>query len=315
MDDFRISTSWRTHPKRIKLIRRLGKEAAFAVTDLWGWCALTPGRTRGVLAGMSDEDIAIAADYDHDPRAWVAALVDLRLLDGGPGDRSVHNYPIRNPYVAGHDARSDAAKANALRRWHREGKHRDDPVQECPLCDAVAVPIDAPAYANHATASIGTADSRVPDAVASSGNAPYPDPDPDPYPSPDPDPTPPASESSSSSPVFGGVKTVNHLQVLFSKWGWAVCMSPNQDIKATALIDAKPISAEEIAHGYSVAVTQKREKRARVSYFLGVIANEREDAANPRARGSPNRKPDPRVGRASPTQTGSDEDGDQRIKI
>jgi hypothetical protein len=104
MGDYRVSTSWRTHPKRLELERRLGKEAVLAVMDLWSFCAENPSHSSGDLTGMDDEDIALAADYklhrapfysvtyandwgsyvDY-ATAFVSCLLDLNILEGEHG--------------------------------------------------------------------------------------------------------------------------------------------------------------------------------------------------------------------------------------
>jgi hypothetical protein len=161
VDDFRISTGWRTHPKRAKLERRLGRDAVLAITDLWGWCAAHPERRAGDLSGMDDEDIALAADYPGEPGEFVRTLVALRLLDGVRGAYRVHDYVENNPHVAGAAVRSEAARASALVRWHIEGKH-EQAVDGCPHCeskstaDAASMQSDA----SHATVSNGTAPTQ-----------------------------------------------------------------------------------------------------------------------------------------------------------
>lgn len=141
-DDIRLKTSWRTHPKRVKLQRRLGHAGVTAATDLWLFCGSE--RTEGDLAGMTAEDIAIAAQWDGDPQRFVDTLVELGLLDGSPNGYSIHDWWEINPYVAGHKQRQVVGYLHALKRWHMEGSHKKNPHQDCPLCHANGVPMGDP---------------------------------------------------------------------------------------------------------------------------------------------------------------------------
>jgi hypothetical protein len=132
MADFRIQTSWRTHPKRKKLRRRLGGDGVVAIEDLWAFCAET--RQDGSLAGMTDEDIAIACDWEEDPGVLVGALVEVRLLDGTPGNYRVHDWAEHQPHVVEERQRKLQGRANALMGWHAKGHHAGERNPECPLC-------------------------------------------------------------------------------------------------------------------------------------------------------------------------------------
>mgnify|MGYP000243346383 CR=1 FL=1 len=57
--DIRLSVGFFDHPKIIKLERQLGYEGVIALIRLWLWVA--QNRPSGLLSGMDDEDIAIAA--------------------------------------------------------------------------------------------------------------------------------------------------------------------------------------------------------------------------------------------------------------
>jgi hypothetical protein len=183
MDDYRIAIGWVDHPKRVKLERRLGRDAVLALMDLWGWCARTPSRRSGSLAAMDVDDIAIAARYSGNPEEFVQQLVDLRLLDVDCDGYRIHDYASINPYVASSNQRSKAASIAAKIRWHKLGRHKGTMVEGCPLCEVDAeeqtyMPDDANAMRRNANASIRY--------------APYPSPSPDPDPDPSPDPIAPS---------------------------------------------------------------------------------------------------------------------------
>lgn len=131
-EDIRLKASWRRHPKKVKLRKRLGADAIIALEELWLFCGL--GRTDGDLSGMSDEDIAIAADWQGDAGAFVATLRDLSLLDGGPGAYRVHHFPEINPYVSQEPDRRESGRLASMKRWHEEGAHRKKPNPDCHLC-------------------------------------------------------------------------------------------------------------------------------------------------------------------------------------
>lgn len=119
MEDFRVEISWRTSRKRRLVERLLGPVGVNAVVDLWAYAAVE--RTDGDLSGLSDEAIACEAGWTGDPAAFIDALTrdQFRLLDGGPGERRLHNWAKRQPWIAGHKERSEAAQTAARARWER----------------------------------------------------------------------------------------------------------------------------------------------------------------------------------------------------
>lgn len=148
--DFRVAVGWRNHPKRRKLHKRLGADAVLALLDLWEFCR--ESRPDGSLAGMTGEDIALAAGYDGDGDRFVDTLVEIGLVDATADGLQIHDWATHNPYSASFTKRSEAGRAAARARWDK---------REC---------------GSHATAL----------RIAPIGNAPYPYPDPDPYPQPEP---------------------------------------------------------------------------------------------------------------------------------
>jgi uncharacterized phage protein (TIGR02220 family) len=173
MDDYRVKVGWRTHPKRVKLQRRLGADAVLAVPDLWEFCASS--RTDGDLSGMSDEDIAIAAGYPGDAAPWVSALLEIGLLVGKPGRLRIHGWEEHNPYVASHSKRVAKSKAaNDAKRGKRGPK------------DEVRFPPKA--TEGTSAGSEDTSTHEVGDLGSPDGSPPSPVPFPDPLPVPLPIP-------------------------------------------------------------------------------------------------------------------------------
>lgn len=81
--DARIAVGLPQHPKTKKLIKRLGQAAAWNLVCLILWAASS--RSDGDLSGLSDEDIELAADWTGADGAFVAALLEVRFLDGQDG--------------------------------------------------------------------------------------------------------------------------------------------------------------------------------------------------------------------------------------
>lgn len=114
--DARIAVGLPKHPKTKKLIKRLGHGAAWNLVCLILWAA--SDRSDGDLSGMSDEDIELAADWSGEEGAFVAALSEVRFLDGEEGSYVLHDWHEHNPWAAGADMRSEKAKWNALIKHH-----------------------------------------------------------------------------------------------------------------------------------------------------------------------------------------------------
>lgn len=120
--DCRVSTGLVSHPKKLKLQRRLGKPAVWSLIALWSFTA--SNKPDGSLAGMTSEDIAIAADWDGDADQFVNTLLELRFLDGDAGDLRVHDWSENNPWAAGATKRSEAARAAAMTKHHGASAQR-----------------------------------------------------------------------------------------------------------------------------------------------------------------------------------------------
>lgn len=114
--DARLATNLPSHPKTKKLIRRLGKAAAWNLVCLILWTA--SNRSDGNLSGMTDEDIELSADWDGDDGQFVATLVEVKFLDGSKNCYCLHDWEEHNPWAAGAEARSAKARWNAAKRHH-----------------------------------------------------------------------------------------------------------------------------------------------------------------------------------------------------
>ena len=116
--DFRVSTTVFENLKIRKLKRRLGAGGLLALFQLWAYVATQ--RPDGNLSGMDANDIEEVANWDGEQGAFYCALVDLKFIDEAESDYCViHDWIKHNGWVAGSNARSDAAR---LLRYARENK-------------------------------------------------------------------------------------------------------------------------------------------------------------------------------------------------
>lgn len=112
VDDIRLLVTFRDHPKRAKLRRRLGADGVLALVDLWLWVGAN--KPTGDLSGMSDEDIEIAAGWTGPAGALLAALRELRWMDGQEGASRMHDWSDHQGWASGAVRRSEAARAAGL---------------------------------------------------------------------------------------------------------------------------------------------------------------------------------------------------------
>jgi hypothetical protein len=116
-DDARISTALPQHPKTVKLQRRLGAPGCWSLVCLFLWVA--DNRPQGDLAGMTAEDIEIAANWLGSFGDFVRTLADLRFLDGQEGTYTIHDWAEHNPWAANRPRRIEKARAAASARWEK----------------------------------------------------------------------------------------------------------------------------------------------------------------------------------------------------
>ena len=95
--DIRLNVGFATHPKTVKLIRRLGYEGVFSLVALWTWAA--QNRNSGVLSDMDDEDVSIAAVWNGEPETFVETLLALRFLERRDEVLYLHDWPEHQAYV------------------------------------------------------------------------------------------------------------------------------------------------------------------------------------------------------------------------
>jgi hypothetical protein len=131
--DFRIKIGFSRHPKTLKLKRRLGADGVLALIALWEYTALN--KPDGVLAGMDDEDIALAAGWDGDSEHLMQTLVKVGWLDETPDGYRVHDWEQHNEWAAKAEDRSEyfrdlAAKRKRKGRFSSHGGENSAPQNE-----------------------------------------------------------------------------------------------------------------------------------------------------------------------------------------
>ena len=163
--DARVKVTLPDHPKTKKLIRKCGQAGAWNLIRLFLFAAAN--RPDGDLSGMDTEDLEIAADWQGDAGAFVAALVEVRFLSGADGEYVIHDWAEHNPWASGSNARAEKSRWAALCKQHGRPKAAEM----------------MPEYAESLRPACQPYASRVPDSasgtpLARSGSAPSPSPSP-----------------------------------------------------------------------------------------------------------------------------------------
>lgn len=161
--DIRVLTTFPHHHKTKKLRRKLGPEGVCALIFLWLFAA--ENRPDGVLSGMDEDDICIAAQWDGDAQSMLGALLEVGFLELVEGAYVIHDWLVNNPWAASAPARKAKAEHAAKARWEKRNAISNN-------IDARSMEMDA--------ASTNEQCSKMP--VADFSNAPSPNPSPSPIP-------------------------------------------------------------------------------------------------------------------------------------
>jgi hypothetical protein len=116
--DFRLQSDFLTHHKVRRLRARVGPDGVLAWLGLIGYAAAN--KPDGHLTGLTADDIAMVADWKGGAD-FIAALVDLRLLDRHGKTFSLHNWSKRQPWVMASEQRRAKAQKAASVRWEKRG--------------------------------------------------------------------------------------------------------------------------------------------------------------------------------------------------
>jgi hypothetical protein len=111
VSDIRLKTTFLRHPKTRALRRSLGAESVLSLLQLWCWAA--EFRPTGDLSGLSDDEIAFAADWASGASEFVSELRAKRWLDG----TKLHGWREHQPWAFFSESRSKLARKAAKTRW------------------------------------------------------------------------------------------------------------------------------------------------------------------------------------------------------
>lgn len=116
--DIRLSVGFFDHPKIIKLERQLGLEGVTALLHLWLWAA--QNKPSGILSGMDEEDIEIAARWKNEPGAFNGVVTRLKLLDAMGDMFQIHDWQEHNTWQSEAENRSNASRLSRMAKTHPE---------------------------------------------------------------------------------------------------------------------------------------------------------------------------------------------------
>jgi hypothetical protein len=116
--DIRLSVGFFDHPKTIKLERQLGHEGVIALMRLWLWAA--QNRPSGILSGMDEDDIEIAARWNGVQGAFNAAARTVKFLDCVDGVYHIHDWQDHNAWQSDAENRSNASRLSRMAKTHPE---------------------------------------------------------------------------------------------------------------------------------------------------------------------------------------------------
>lgn len=116
--DIRLSVGFFDHPKTIKLDRQLGHEGIIALMRLWLWAA--QNRPSGVLSGMDEDDIEIAARWNGAQGKFNAVATAVKFLNCVDGVYHIHDWQEHNAWQAESESRSNASRLSRMAKTYPE---------------------------------------------------------------------------------------------------------------------------------------------------------------------------------------------------
>lgn len=161
--DIRVKVTFPNHHKTRKLRRKIGAEGVCALMFLWLFAA--ENRPDGVLSGMDEDDIAIAAQWDGDARRMLDAMLEVGFLELQAETYVIHDWVENNPWAADAPKRKAKAVAAAQAKWAKRNS----------IKDATSIESDASSIATSIENDATSTNEQCP-----SSNAPSPSPSPSP---------------------------------------------------------------------------------------------------------------------------------------
>jgi hypothetical protein len=134
--DIRIADDFFSHPKTVRLHRRLGDQGVICLIRLW--CYTSRYFPKGILVGMTNQGIADAVGWRGDADEFINSLFEagedaydhtrdgnragfLELCETHSGTHyALHDWKVRNPYAYHREERSEMARIAADIRWEKK---------------------------------------------------------------------------------------------------------------------------------------------------------------------------------------------------
>ena len=128
--DIRLEVGILDHPKKVKLVKKLGWEAFECLLRLWMY--VRERRPKGILTGMSPEDLEIAAKWEGESGVFYKTLVAFGWLDLDGETIIIHDWAHHQHWAFGAEERSRISKENVNKRWEMERERREKEKPEKP---------------------------------------------------------------------------------------------------------------------------------------------------------------------------------------
>lgn len=142
--DIRLSIGFFDHPKTIKLQKRCGIEAVLCLQRLWLWAA--SNRPSGVLFGVDEEDIEIAAKWTGEDGKFIRTLEELHWIDWShdpaceaDGCWVLHGWEEHQAYACKSEERREKAKKAINARWEKQREQQQNTDSNTPSIPSVDI--------------------------------------------------------------------------------------------------------------------------------------------------------------------------------
>ena len=157
--DIRIAVTLPTHPKTIKLMRRLGDGAFYNLIRLWTWVA--QNKPEGNLSGMTYEDLNIASGWNGEDKVFIKTLHELKFLELTDDSFIIHDWKEHNEYASKAKQRSDKARKAAQIR-HEQDKEMLKPKTSNAKTQNAQCPSPTPTILSSLPTSFSSSPSPIP---------------------------------------------------------------------------------------------------------------------------------------------------------
>lgn len=131
--DIRLDANIAGNGKTRRLIRLIGDHGWACLIRLWLHAGVY--FTKGILHGLTNDDIEEIVGWKGDPGVFVSTLIDERWLDpcGENGELSIHDFKQHQPWIYFSEERSAVARDKALKRWGKAKGMKALPVADEPV--------------------------------------------------------------------------------------------------------------------------------------------------------------------------------------